>query len=107
LGATLFYLPRALIDEEIFTFGCVKAYIPPGSPNVTDEQSSEIRKDTNSGRIGCSQSVEGTRTLCELSCRLMELQLKILSSCLEEELCRFSKNSECFDEDYDAACADI
>jgi DNA mismatch repair protein MSH6 len=67
LGAALFYLQRALIDEELFTFGCVKAYIPPGSPNVPDEQSSDSRREANSGSIVGSQSVAGTPTLCELS----------------------------------------
>jgi DNA mismatch repair protein MSH6 len=62
LGAALFYLQRALIDEEIFTFGCVKAYIPPGSPIVTDEQSVVDKRETVIGNVAGSQT-----TLDELS----------------------------------------
>jgi len=67
IGSALFYLQRAMIDEEIFNFGCVKAYVPPGSPVVTDEpihraQISEADEDPVP-----HNSTQGVRTLCELS----------------------------------------
>jgi DNA mismatch repair protein MSH6 len=43
-GATLFYLQRSLIDDDILSLGIVKAYIPPdpasiSGSNITDNQS--------------------------------------------------------------------
>lgn len=57
LGAALFYLQRALIDEEIFTFGCIKAYIPPGSPIAADEQCDDKRRESAMANMPKAQSL--------------------------------------------------
>jgi DNA mismatch repair protein MSH6 len=38
-GASLYYLQRGLVDDEIIGFGNVKAYVPPGSPVVNEDGS--------------------------------------------------------------------
>jgi DNA mismatch repair protein MSH6 len=40
-GAALFYLQRSLIDEEIFSMGVVKAYIPPDPATVPMDRGTE------------------------------------------------------------------
>lgn len=43
-GATLFYLQRSLIDDDILSLGIVKAYIPPDPASISESRTTDNEK---------------------------------------------------------------